>query len=120
MLTVFSPPTVFTQDVHYYRTYRYAHKWVPQSICTDASSEHLRSGSRATFNLPQPNTSATDSLNFAEERRKKRAVKLSREQKALKREGAGNIVMDESSVFNLNDHHNQINLNSLKSQFPAH
>lgn len=53
-------------------------------------------------------------LNFA-------ALKLSREQKAGKREGAGNIVMGESTVFNLNDHHDRpINLNSLKSQLPAH
>lgn len=48
-------------------------------------------------------------------------LKLSREQKAGKREGAGNIVMGESTVFNLNDHHDRpINLNSLKSQLPAH
>lgn len=66
----FLPLTVFTQDVHYRRTYTCAHKWVSQSIRTDASSEHLWSGSRATFNLPQPNTSATDPLKFAKERRK--------------------------------------------------
>lgn len=68
----------------------------------------------------QPSSAKHKRNSTSPKKEGKRALKLSREQKAEKREGAGNILMGESTVFNLNDHHNQINLNSLKSQFPAH